>query len=111
MYSEVTLTRLDGAGALGQHLDHDFRRAPKCGRGDLCRRSLFFMVLCLAGVGAWLVVAFTRYRRYFRRVESVHSTKKVGSLYALPNEQVQRLDDEALLGTQVIRSRLVRYFL
>jgi hypothetical protein len=50
-------------------------------------------VLGLACIGAWLVIAFFRYRVYFKAVNALLARTKFGSLYDLPNDEFMVLDD------------------
>jgi hypothetical protein len=54
---------------------------------------VIFVVLVLACVGAWLVISFLAYRRYFKAANAILSQMPIGSLYALPNEDFLRYDD------------------
>jgi hypothetical protein len=44
-------------------------------------------------IGAWLVIAFFRYRVYFKAVNALLARTKFGSLYDLPNDEFMVLDD------------------
>lgn len=51
------------------------------------------ILLALAAIGAWLVISFTAYRRFFKAVNAILSRMKFGSLYEMSNADFMRYDD------------------
>jgi tellurite resistance protein TehA-like permease len=66
--------------------------------GGHCSRSkmvaiVITIVLILAGVGAYIVGVCFIYRRYFKAVNAILSRSRIGSLMALPSDEMLRLDN------------------